>query len=243
MRPRNSLLFFLPSLAFADELKERVVKDIMFDKKEHTIAYTLTSPAHVRIRLDANDGPMFMNVLNWAKRDAGKHVEHYYGFDNSNAIFTFHFYTDDNADTYGLNLFEILPHPAQVIVGKALPAAQLNHMHKTHPREFCYDPKALARFDKVPVKNGEALIRGVTPLVIDLGQKDKSWFTRERFQVNIFLDNILLHQDFEGYVPYVWNFDPQGVNPGKHTIIVNLSSFKDHIATVVVPIEIAGKAK
>ncbi len=233
------IFFFFLSLTTAvraEETRIRVVKDLVFDKKAKTITYTLTAPAHVRIRLGVNEGPMYTTLLNWENREIGTHVEHYTGFDGDNTVFTLHFYTADDADTYGLDLYEILPQPEQVIVGKALPAARLNQMHKTHRREFCHDLNAQTRFDSVRVKNGTAMIRRKIPLVIDLDKDDKLWFTRERFQVHIFLDDVLVHQDLDGYVPYVWNFDPKGINSGQHTIIVNLSGFADHIATAVLPV-------
>lgn len=229
-------ILLFSSLVFADEEIKDVAQDVSFNKEGKTISYSLNFPAYIRIRLGVEEGPLYRTLLNWDKREPGKHQEQYTGLDNKKTVFTFNYFTMDDADRYGLELGEILPSPAQLAIGKTLPTAILNQMHKRHRREFCYDPKINIYLRGVQKKEGVPIVRKTSPLVVEIDKKDKEWFTRERFQVHIFLDDVLVHSDLEGYVPYVWNFYPDGLNPGKHAIIVNLSGFSDHIGTATLPI-------
>jgi hypothetical protein len=227
---------FLLSVAYAEQETQRVIQDIFFDKNTKTISYSLNYPAYIRIRVGVEDGPMYQTLINWQEKKSGKHSETFTGLDNEKTAFTLHYFTEGDEDRYGLDLSEILPNPAQAAIGKTLPIAHLNQLHKEHSREICSDPQVQIKFSQAKVENGAFVINKETPLIIELDKKDRAWFLRERFQVHIFLDNVLVHADLEGYVPYVWNFNPKGINPGKHRLTVNLNGFNDHIGAATLPI-------
>jgi len=228
------LLFSISRTVCAEETKG-VARDVVLDKEHKTISYTLNCPAFIRIRLGTEEGPLYQTLVNWENKDTGRHVETYYGLDDKGIVFTFNYFTQGDEDRYGLELGEILPSPAQLAIGKTLPVARLNQLHKNHAREICHDPKIILTL-KGAKKNGMVVVKNDAPLKIEIDKKDKAWFTKERFQVHIFLDDVVMQTDLDGYTPYVWNFSPKDLNNGKHVITVNLSGFSDHIGAASLPI-------
>jgi hypothetical protein len=234
-----ALAVFLLALAcpaMADEEAKGVAQDIFFDKEAKAVSYNLNHPAYIRVRLGVEEGPLYQTLVNWEERGKGAHRESYSGLDMDNAVFTFNYFTEDDADKYGLKMEELLPHPAQLAIGKTLPAARLNQLHKAHKRQGCYDPKVSLYLKGAKVKEGIPVVRKNTPLIIEIDKKDQTWFTKERFQLHIFLDDVLVHAELDGYTPYIWNFSPEGLNKGRHVLAVNLSGFADHIGAAILPI-------
>jgi hypothetical protein len=62
---------------------------------------------------------------------------------------------------------------------------------------------------------------------------------RERFSLHVFLDNILIQGELNGYTPYDFIFDPSGINDGDHLLTVNLAGFNDHFAVTGLPLRVA----
>ena len=219
------LLFFcLSAQAQEDQappgepIAQRVVGEIVHDREAKTITYTVHHPSYIRVRAGIADGPLYLTLVNWKKQEPGTYTVGYTGLDTEKAVYTLHYFTEGDEDARGLRLSEILPHPAQLAVGKALPATQITYLQKNLDRGRIYDPPL--KLDVIENKR----------LVIDMADEDKEWFVRERFQVHIFVDDIFVHGDLEGYLPYVWNIDTEGISKGGHTVTVNLNGFADHIA-------------
>lgn len=131
-----------------------------------------------------------------------------------------------------------MPHPEQLVVGRFLPNLDINRIHKSHNPLFCHDPELTIQLPKniQMTQDGYAIIRNSTPILIDIAQKDKAWFVRERYSIHIFVDDIFLSGELEGYSPYNFIFEPKNINKGKHLITVNYSGFTDHIGIASLPI-------
>lgn len=201
-----------------------------------SISYTLDAPAYVRLRVGAANGPLYATLVNWERRGKGRHRVPYSDTVSGNTAFTLHVYTRDDADAYGLSLKDLLLGPEQTAIGQALSSVRRSQIHKQHPRRSCYDPPVSAHIPGAAHVRGAARIHNGSRLVIGLGKKEKRWFSRERFQVHIFVDDVLMHQDMKGYVPYMWNINTTGLNPGRHTILVNLAGFADHIGAAKIEV-------
>ena len=116
----------------------------------------------------------------------------------------------------------------------------ISQNHKKHKKKLCKDLKVLI---KVPdniqrTEKGLPKIKEICPITIELPDKDKSWFRQERFSLNIFIDDVFVKGEALSYTPYTWNFNPKGINEGRHLIIVNLKGFNDHMAMGTLPIYI-----
>lgn len=232
---------------FAEEKIEKVVKTLSFDPQTATVSYELTHPAKVRVRVGTKDGPLLRTIVDWQERDIGLHKEKWDGLDltgkvklvgSHDLVFTFNYFTRDDTFLKNVSLDEIMPHPEQLVVGRFLPSLNINRLHKSHNSNFCYDPelKVTLPKDAPKTKDGYLIIRGKTPIVIDIAQKDKTWFSRERYSIHIFIDDVFLSGELEGYSPYNFIFDPKNINPGKHLLTVNYSGFNDHIGVASVQV-------
>lgn len=242
------MLFIISSVLLAEEENsERVIKMLSFDVKTAIVSYELIHPAKVRIRIGAKEGPLLRTIVDWQERNTGLHKEEWNGLDSSgkiklvgnrNLVFTFNYFTEDDAFIRNVSLEDIMPHPEQLVVGRFLPSLNINRLHKSHNPEFCYDPqlKIILPEHIAKTEDGYIIIKERTPITIDISEKDKTWFSRERYSIHIFIDDVFLSGELEGYSPYNFIFEPKSINKGKHLITVNYSGFNDHIGIANIPV-------
>lgn len=232
----------------AEEKKEEeVIKGLSFDPETATVSYELTHPAKVRIRVGTKEGPLFRTVIDWKERGPRIHKETWDGMDasgkiklvgNYDLVFTFNYFTEDDAYLKNVGIQDIMPHPEQLIVGRFLPSLDINRIHKKHNPAHCHDPQLVIKLPKNVrlTKEDGAIIKDKTQIMVDIPQKDKEWFTRERYSIHVFIDGVFLTGELEGYSPYNFVFDPTHINTGPHVLTVNYSGFADHIAMVSIPV-------
>jgi hypothetical protein len=248
------ILSFNAATCIGEEKKaETILKDLSFDKKTGVVSYELTLPAWVRIRIGIADGPLYRTLLDWQERGVGKYKEQWDGLDSSAAVkltgrddlvFTFNYFTAGNEYLQYIQVADILPLPGN-LSGRHLPALEVNRMHKNHPRQFCREPKIEVQLPKNIPKNRDGLyvIKTKVPLEIKLADEDRRWFSAERYNLHIFIDDIFAQGELNGYSPYTWIFDPQGLNAGKHLLVVNLAGLNDHYGIVSLPIYVEKENK
>lgn len=251
-----TLILVLTTAVLAKEPDDTVVKNLVVDKEHKIISYELSNPATVRIRVGSKAGPLHRTLVNWQKQRKGRHAIKWDGMDtsktfnildNKNFTFSFNYYLpgEDSA------VLSFPPMDDTIVIsdnfiGRAPQFMHLSSLHKKHTKEHCKD--IAVEFDLSSdvskSKQGLYTIKGQTPITIRLPQKDKSWFSQERFSINIFIDDVFVKGEALGYTPYTWNFNPQGINPGKHLVTVNIKGFNDHIGVGSLPIFIeSGKEK
>src|SRR3989338_4008640 len=111
---------------FAEEVVERVIKSISFDAETATVSYELTHPAKIRIRIGTKEGPLMRTIVDWQERDIGLYKEDWDGFDltkkvkligTNDLVFTFNYFTKDDAFLRNVTTEDILPHPEQLVEG------------------------------------------------------------------------------------------------------------------------------
>jgi hypothetical protein len=243
------LLVFHTVICIGQENKsDALLKNLAFDKKTGVISYALTIPTRVRIRVGIADGPLYRTIVDWQERGAGEHKEEWDSMDASGAfkltgrddlVFTFNYFTAGDEYLQHIQVADMLPLPGN-LSGRHLPALEVNRMHKNHPRQFCQEPKIEIQLPGNISKNkdGFYVIKTKVPLEIKLSQEDQRWFTAERYNLHIFIDDIFAQGELEGYSPYTWIFDPRGLNAGKHLLVVNLAGLNDHYGLASLPIYI-----
>lgn len=242
------ILILLLSLALAQEDKgEKVLETVSFDPRTATVSYELTHPAKVRIRIGTKDGPLFRTIVDWEERGMGSYKEEWDGMDasgkiklvgNHDLVFTFNYFTEDDAFLKNVGVEDIMPHPEQLIVGRFLPSLDINRIHKKHNPAHCYDPQLIIKLPRgVKFTNeGRAIIKDKIQIMAELAKKDKQWMNRERYSIHVFVDGIFFSGELEGYSPYNFIFDPANINQGEHVLTVNYSGFDDHIAMASIPL-------
>lgn len=243
-------LILVTTGVFAEEEKtEGIIKTLSFDPKTAAVSYELAYPARVRIRVGTKEGPLFRTIVDWQERGVGLHKEEWDGFGSSgkvklagsrDLVFTFNYFTEDDTFLKNVSLEDIMPHPEQLVVGRFLPSLDINRLHKTHDHKFCYDPELKVVLPKniLYTDGGYIIIKDKTQITVTLSEKDKTWFSRERYSIHIFTDEVFLRGELEGYSPYNFILGPQVLSKGKHIITVNYSGFADHIGIASIPVYI-----
>lgn len=226
---------------------EPVVKNLSVDKKNKTISYVLTEPATVRIRVGSKSGPLHRTLVNWEKQENGSHTIKWDGMDaskafnildNNNFTFSFNYYLAGKEKQMISDYLDNELIISDYFIGRAPKLLHLSQNHKNHKKEHCRDLEALFKLsDNIQkTKDGLPKVKGVSPIIIELPDRDKFWFRQERFSLNIFIDDVFVWGEALGYTPYAWNFNPKGINEGRHLITVNLKGFNDHMAVGSLPI-------
>lgn len=227
---------------------EPAVKNISFDKNSGIILYEVIVPAYIRVTIAVDDGPVYRTIIDWEKQGAGKYKQTWDGLDPSGKFkltarddigIALHWFTDQKGEYQDISLTEINS-VNENLIGHSPAKLEIGRMHKNHPREFCHEPKIKLCLPKKirKTKDNFYIIKDKTPIEISIEQRDRRWFIQERYSVNIFIDDVFVQGELEGYSPYTWIFDPQGLNQGKHLIVVNLGGFADHYGIASLPVYI-----
>lgn len=231
-----------------DSLQKGLIEGINMDSKNYLVSYTLNYPAYIRLRIGIMDGPLYGTLLDWEYRTMGAHKESWsrikdnikLPINQESLTYAVNYFTNDDMDKKFMQLNEIMVHPAQLAMGKALPAYNVNQIHKGHNRKYCREPKInicpSGQNEKTP--EDILIIKEPTLFRINIESSDKQWLTKEFYTIHIFLDNIFIGGELIGYVPYNYWFNPERLNKGLHLITVNINSFNDHIGTAHLPIQV-----
>jgi len=242
-----AFILIFAKVTLAGKADEPVVKNLSVDKKNKTISYVLTKPATVRLRVGSMSGPLYRTLVNWQKQKKGNHIIKWDGMDvsgtfnildNRNFTFSFNYYlAGKEKDIFGEYSDNDVIFTDDFI-GRAPRLVHLSQNHKNHKKEHCKDLEIIFKLPRNIQKTEEGFpkIKEICPIIIEPPDKDKFWFRQERFTLNIFIDDIFVGGAGLGYVPYAWNFNPKGINKGRHLITVNLKGLNDHIAVGSLPI-------
>jgi hypothetical protein len=114
----------------------------------------------------------------------------------------------------------------------------LYRIHKQHNPAFSHASALAVKFPEgiQAGPDGYVIIKGKTPIHIDIPRKDRAWFETERYCIEVFIDDASLAGELEGYSPYNFLFDPEQINPGKHLITINYIGSNDHIGIACIPV-------
>lgn len=239
------LIFSVCTGAYPQE-KAMVVKNVDFYPATGKIGYELKLPALVRVRIGMVDGPLYAAVLNWQLKQPGVYTEQWSGKDNfgvialsgrKDIVCTFNYIAQGVDIVENSDIIAGVP-AADNIIGHKLSTASINRIHKNHKRENCRDVVLNIKFlSALPkTKDGFYIVKKDTPLEVSFDPKDVAMFRNERYAVHIFVDDIFVSGEIDGYAPYVWIFDPSRLNQGKHVIIINYAGYDDHYGVGVLPV-------
>ena len=68
-------------------------------------------------------------------------------------------------------------------------------------------------------------IDGPFTITVDLDSTDQWAMDQSQYEVAFFINGEFVAEEEQGYVPLKWRWNPVGLEPGKHTLTVNVSSF------------------
>ncbi|MBN1795295.1 MAG: hypothetical protein JW804_01350 [Sedimentisphaerales bacterium] len=219
--------------------------EFSLDKKTGRIEYVLPSAAMVRIRVGLNDGFFAGNVLDWQNQTAGRHIIEWDGKDSSGLI--------NLLRNPNLNLrlsccslpansiiaegtkrdisTEVRLSKEQRLIREKLWGTKGKYIHYRCDRRYCHQPQFSISFPNgKKVENG-ILISGVTPIRIELSERDKEHLINTKFEVMLFVDGIYLYEMEEGSSPFTYNWDTRLFSRGPVILSVNIIGYDDHIGS------------
>jgi hypothetical protein len=227
------------------------VDPIDYSREQNRVHFFVKEPAIVNIRVGMKDGGPLMNtLLDWLPLPAGRHAIAWNGYDHSGVV--------DLSRMQGIEIGGTaysLPINAVIITGDSpqkrpqflaqwrdvLPIRpqfqpvrkRTMYNHWQHERNQCYDPELhihlpadLARTDE-----GLPVITGQTGIGIDVAEQDSRYLYDQRFEVVLYIDFLFLQEEEMGYLPYFWQFDPQGMSASVHYLTVMLRGYEGHFGT------------
>lgn len=227
------------------------------------IGYTLPAPSRVMIRAGISNGPMLRSLAEWAPRGAGKNIQRWDGRDQSGLI---DLRREDGLSVL-VTAFR-LPARAILAVGnqaldyrtyrgrKGWPERAVRpedmqlakdgvriSRHYYFPRTQDAIPEVILTLpDGLPRSEaGLPLLSNGQPVMIraDIPEQDRWLMNESLYEVGFFLDKAFLAEEEQGYVPIGFLWRPQGLDPGKHLLSVNLSGFSGKVGVASLQFEIA----
>jgi hypothetical protein len=85
--------------------------------------------------------------------------------------------------------------------------------------------------DGVIEGGAEPVVKGTVRLSISTSELSRSMLQDQRFEVVIYMDDILLVEDESGYFPYNWNLETASLPDGPHVVTVNIATLSDQVGT------------
>ena len=75
------------------------------------------------------------------------------------------------------------------------------------------------------------VVKGVVPVQIILAEEDKQWLTESRYEISVYVDQILIGEEEEGLSPFTYLLNTEGFNDGNHLITVNIAGYSGEVGT------------
>lgn len=193
---------------------EILARDIHFDAESGNIEYILPQDALVRIRIGVkNGGMLIVNLLDWEFRKAGRQIERWNHKDSSGKV-----------DFTGRKDLMLTLACLPVDEHKRRQYAGVIKGFRSAPDFDIVFPSAVDITD-----DGSAVVSGIAPVRIIIAPDDQKWLTETKYEIGLFLDGIFLMEDEEGNNPYTYQLNTAGLNPGKHSVTVNVVGYEGEV--------------
>jgi hypothetical protein len=222
------------------------VRKLFLDIEKRELVYIMPRAGMVRIRTGIKNGPLLKTVIDWEPREAGRQIEKWDGRDKSNLIDLF------KIPEREIYIFAYSLPDNTIIVKKTNPGEQAannnllkkeaelrpkhivdprtKYKHALHDKSLCHEPRFQVLFPKTvsTTPAGIPVLNGVIPIKVVSSEKDRQHLESSRFEVMFFVDTVFLFEDEEGFTPFTYMWDTQGLTEGEHIFTTNILSYDDH---------------
>ncbi|MBZ0165887.1 MAG: hypothetical protein K8I00_03700 [Candidatus Omnitrophica bacterium] len=197
-----------------DSWDEILAEDVTFDAETGRITYTLPEAALVRIRIGLPEGgPLLSNLIDWEHQEAGPQEVVWNFRDKTGKV---------NFGTKRNYILTIKCFPA--------PIKQREGMN-THVAGYRHEPKFDVTFPESELTKGIPQMDHLDPIRVMLAEEDRRWLTETKYEVALFIDNVLLMEEEEGINPFTYRLDTRGFRAGKHKITLTIVGYEGEIGT------------
>lgn len=178
------------------------------DKSSGVISYKLSKPAWIRIRivLRGNEQVVLRTLVDWSKRQTGKHVERWDGKDESGHLIdkrTFPCFVKIEADS---------------------------KVHQEHPRAICRDFRLNAKLKD----SGDGAEEGKTEVEIILDEAKQSQGQSSGYTVRAYVNFKLVHSSTHKertWPAFDFPLDTTNLSTGEHLLTVVVDDGADHVGS------------
>ena len=219
--------------------------------KTGNISYTLASPARVLVRAGIENGPMLRMISNWIPKNRGKVKQRWNMRDGDNLIdlsslqfgisvsaFTLPKYAIITTNNKTIDYYSYftkyhlscntLPKEKQRLERDKKTISKHFYMCRIQdrdPRLTFGIPKSITTHKGLPLVNN-----GVSSHVkVTMHPEDEAILEKVKYEVSFFVDYAFSSEEELGFMPISWNYVPNGLKKGVHTLTVNVSSFTGQV--------------
>ena len=160
----------------------------------------LNEPSRLQVRIGISGGPLLKTLYDWQAAPKGKFVLPWDGYDQSKIS-----YIAGNDKLKTLILAKPLDQRMILTYGNS-------------PDRDTSDSAVSLKLNDATDSNA--------PISVKVGDfKDAQRNSGDLFEVVFYINNQFVSEEERGYLPLDWNWNPVGIQPGRHTVTVNLIGF------------------
>lgn len=223
--------------------------DVRFDESMN-MSFDLPAPSRVLGRAGVKSGAMLRSLSDWGPRNTGSNIIIWDGYDESHV---------DKISRHPKFATMItayqLPKHAIIVIGsdevsypdyrRSRGWPETREKRRVLARSRAGVPLSAAFFDakynivsprvSMEFENVNESEAGVPifadPVIIkvDVPKNERWGLEQSLFEVAFFIDYEFHSEEEQGYVPFVWKFDPASLEPGRHILTVNISGFDGQV--------------
>jgi hypothetical protein len=220
------------------------IRKPVLDTEKGEISYVLPKAGMVRIRAGIKEGPHLRTLIDWIPREAGANFEKWDGKDKAGLIdlfqipkrevYIFAYSLPDNCmilKSNAANQDRVSADKAEYRL-KTEGYADPKYKHALHEKAICHEPEFEVTFPQSLPRTAEGIPiveeNKPVPVKVSISEKDRRHIESARFEVMFFVDTVFLFEDEEGFTPFTYIWNTQGLSPGEHVFTVNIMSYDDH---------------
>lgn len=227
------------------------IVDVIHDREEGTISFNLPFSAWVLARLGIKNGALMKTLLDWEPRLKGENIVFWNGKDESGIVnlynrpkfsmmITTMSFPENSVIATGNSSISYYEYKKRTVERRPrkpeypILAAKKNFKISRH-----YDlsrwkdraPRFSISLPQITEKTPEGIpiIREKTLLKVTLDEQDKEFITGQRFEIVLYVDDILYAEEEEGYSPFTWMWDVSVIPDGEHLLTINIVSLNDQV--------------
>ena len=219
-----------------------------YDAATQTLSYALSASARIFLRYGYQDGPMLGTLINSAVRSFGKHQLKWDGQDAhgtltsedlSNLKFSIIGYElprnalmyTNGANSVGPTIWKSMPVDKSQRRSINSPDYANAGIHRYQDREQSRDFNVKMVFKNFADNDGSVVLNDNAAVRVDIAGEDKVVVQSQRFEVSLYIDQRLAHENEVSYVPYTW-YLPGDLNSGEHVLTALVLGFGNHFGVV-----------
>ena len=226
------------------------VSESVYEESKGLISFTLDQPAYVRLRIGSQNGPLYATLMDWEYRYKGRHQIPWDGKDPTGTLdLTKNHLILFKAMSLPENVTYVIDSPNSDVLTRERQGIRIEVDRERYLSQAKLNPnflilaKGLSPRFKVELDGSSPeddipVVSGVCRLNVAIDKEDIGWLTNERFETILWIDDVYVAEEEEGYTPSSWHIDTTKYSNDVHVVTAMIQSFGDRIGTHSFVIEV-----